>query len=279
MCLSSILGLVILLIDFLNQPANAFKFSDFRPQHGPSCWQLPYTPDCSVYGMNASDPGVTGNLAFFAFYNPILPQRAEVIVEDVKHQLEPAWKETTKPIDFHITISYLYCVPQMYTEPIRSALRSLVWDSFSVTVDHVMCEKEGPTGWIEMGVDSTSQMKLGNFSRRLQDHLIAHNIPVPNLDVLQTPMHITIGVFNASYPIAHWHLPEFGLPVMMQVDSFYLGETIYASRDFIDSGGLSTWIIVVIVLAIVIICGLLGFRIYKSSCCSRAMCPCYWTAV
>ena len=203
------------------------------------CWKPPFQTPCA-----ASDT-ITGNVASISFENPALDAKANQIVSALKAYNESIlWLQTVSTIDYHISLYYFPCVPANYTNAAHTVLQTFQWYSFNVRVSHLCCEIGG---YIELCVDAMSQQKLVNLTTAMIRYLNAHGIPVPDLQALQPPHHISLGQVPESFNLtAALSLPsllalvnrdgtlvvgngndDYDVPLV----SFYFGTVLYLASD------------------------------------------------
>lgn len=201
-------------------------------QQQPTCWIDPGNLNCS----DPSDPGPVGNLAFLALQFPSLWKAGVEITDAAQAALGPAWLSTVSPIDYHVSISYMYCAHYNDTQRIHAALRTFDWQPVHVTLDHVQCEP----GYLEMALSNESQSRIALFFSALRAHLNSAGIDVPDRTAWQPPFHITLGSYNQSLvAVSDWNLPSFpadlasGVNVTFNV--FYFGKELYVADQTNDN--------------------------------------------
>src|ERR1700751_424978 len=86
-----------------------------------TCWTPPYPLNCS----DSMTP--TGNLAFLAsglLDKDIFVRACSTVSEAFQLYQPDMWTATVDPLKYHISINYLYCIPNNYTQSIHNALLS-----------------------------------------------------------------------------------------------------------------------------------------------------------
>jgi len=233
---SSIMSLAVVILTFssgLFLPIYSFNIGP-----SPPCWNQPINVTC------ATNSTVSGNLAFPIFYNPFIRSRGPVVAS--YFSTYSAGFSTIDVNDYHITISYLFCVDSQYQNQFRNSLFSFAWSSFPIRMNQVCCEDS----YVEACVDQDSQYRIGNFSSALIAHATASGVVFPDFFAAQPPYHCSLGFYNSTYDVSgafSGAVPT--IDVTVSVDTFYFGSLPFFAQDYIEPGGTSTLIYVAIAVA------------------------------